>query len=266
MREEMMVEHGVPVCDVTVFFGDVHGESRQLDRLIKDVRKTYEGYSLRLVTVGDLIDRGPDVRGVLDLCVEHGVTGVFGNHETWLMGVLGQDDDTPVHPFVTSKIMGGAATLRSYGLDPKHATGAHVRAAVPEAHQAWLGGLQPFEWVRTSGGGWWLVTHAGINAHDVKRVTAQVGLPIMPEGIPDVFAQACPDQLVWGSPDVRGKSGGLHIFPEGVTQVFGHLVQRDVVQAPHFVALDTGCGTCPPKVLSALVVEPDGNTRLIQAR
>src|SRR5579883_3083407 len=62
----------------TVIVGDVHGCAAELDALLVRV-----AFSLgdRLVFVGDLIARGPDSLGVLDIARRTGAVLVRGNHE-----------------------------------------------------------------------------------------------------------------------------------------------------------------------------------------
>ena len=43
--------------------GDVHGLLRALRRLIAECERDADGRSMRLVFIGDYIDRGPDSRG-----------------------------------------------------------------------------------------------------------------------------------------------------------------------------------------------------------
>lgn len=63
----------------TIVIGDVHGCLEELDELLRTVQFTR--HRDRLVFVGDLIDRGPDSRGVVRRARELGATCVQGNHE-----------------------------------------------------------------------------------------------------------------------------------------------------------------------------------------
>lgn len=66
----------------TVIVGDLHGCRRELEDLL-----SYVGFSKddRLVSVGDLVVRGPDPRGVLKLMRSLGARAVRGNHEDRLL-------------------------------------------------------------------------------------------------------------------------------------------------------------------------------------
>lgn len=62
--------------------GDVHGELAALERLLDKLdRASRPGEERTLVFVGDLVDRGPDSPGVLDLVRGLGAHCILGNHE-----------------------------------------------------------------------------------------------------------------------------------------------------------------------------------------
>ncbi len=62
-----------------IIVGDVHGCLEELDLLLKAV--SFEPANDQLVFVGDLIDRGPDPKGVLKRAQELQAISVLGNHE-----------------------------------------------------------------------------------------------------------------------------------------------------------------------------------------
>jgi hypothetical protein len=66
----------------TVIVGDVHGCRRELELLLEDVRFATGD---RLVFVGDVVARGPDSLGVLDVVRRTGALLVRGNHEQKLL-------------------------------------------------------------------------------------------------------------------------------------------------------------------------------------
>ncbi len=90
--------------------GDVHGCSKALRTIVEKIAPTPEDL---IVFLGDLIDRGPDSRGVIEfvltLSQSTRVITIRGNHELMLMSVLqGADAEFWLQG-------GGAATLTSYG-------------------------------------------------------------------------------------------------------------------------------------------------------
>src|SRR5205085_2617102 len=66
----------------TIVVGDVHGCRGELDALLEKIAFASGD---RLVFVGDLIARGPDSLGVLDIVRQTGAIVVRGNHEQKLL-------------------------------------------------------------------------------------------------------------------------------------------------------------------------------------
>ena len=66
----------------TVIVGDVHGCRRELEQLLD---RCSFGAGDRLISVGDLVARGPDSLGVLDVIRRTGAIVVRGNHEQKLV-------------------------------------------------------------------------------------------------------------------------------------------------------------------------------------
>jgi len=62
-----------------VVISDVHGCIDELDELLKII--SYNKSKMRLIFVGDLVDRGPDSIGVVRRVQELGAECVLGNHE-----------------------------------------------------------------------------------------------------------------------------------------------------------------------------------------
>jgi serine/threonine protein phosphatase 1 len=95
--------------------GDVHGCARTLRRLVQEGIGLTKGDELYLL--GDLIDRGPDSRGVLDFIMElqaekFNVAAVRGNHEDMFLHAGARREDMYLWLF-----NGGTATLASFEAD-----------------------------------------------------------------------------------------------------------------------------------------------------
>ncbi len=88
--------------------GDIHGHLTALEALLAAVAPRPED---RLVTLGDYVDRGPNVRGVVDLLLEWEARGqlipLIGNHELIMLDAL-------VYDFEFWMEVGGRETLASY--------------------------------------------------------------------------------------------------------------------------------------------------------
>lgn len=158
----------------TYAIGDIHGQIELLldahDRIARDRLATGD-MQAPIVHVGDLVDRGPDSRGVVEYLragVARGENWVVlkGNHDRMFAGYLA--DMTWQDPGLRSELswlhprLGGAATLASYGvknaadrpLAPVH---DEAVAAVPVEHRLFLETL-PAHFRR----GEVLFVHAGI--------------------------------------------------------------------------------------------------------
>jgi serine/threonine protein phosphatase 1 len=136
--------------------GDIHGHLDKLqmlhDRIADDM--AVHG-AAPVVHVGDLVDRGPDSAGVIDYLMTGQAQGadwvvLKGNHDRMFAGFM--RDHAYHDPRLFSGLswlhprLGGGATLASYGVaNPSSRPVAPVymdaRAAVPEAHLAFIEGL-----------------------------------------------------------------------------------------------------------------------------
>ena len=93
----------------TFVVGDVHGHVERLAALLRaaglvDRRLRWSGADARLWLMGDLVDRGPDGIGAIDLVMrlqrEGDVHCLLGNHEAALVGAL-RFPDVEIGPRVT---------------------------------------------------------------------------------------------------------------------------------------------------------------------
>jgi serine/threonine protein phosphatase 1 len=132
--------------------GDIHGQLGMLEaahaRIARDREATGDA-AAPVVHLGDLIDRGPDSRGVIDFLIE-GLTGgapwivLRGNHDQLFLDLLNGKDDNAA-AWLEQRI-GGSETLASYGVRTgtfrsRRAILEDARAAIPEAHRRFLAGL-----------------------------------------------------------------------------------------------------------------------------
>jgi hypothetical protein len=248
-------------------FGDVHGESRKLRALITKITQKYG--ETDFYGVGDLIDRGPDSKGVLDTCIEFGIPSIMGNHEIWFHQLLNTgkfDRETAMH-----FMMGGQATLKSYKLGTRSPEN-NLDKCVPEEHKAYILGLPLYRKVEVAGTTYWLV-HGGVKTSLAKGVSEfcdsvaqQFGqTEVSNEVLLEVIATVSPGGLAW---DHYNEGDEMHRFRDGAVQVFGHSPQLAPLDAGHFIALDTGCGrkrgtANRPNSLSAVVLLPDGGREFV---
>jgi hypothetical protein len=249
-----------------VVFGDVHGEAAKLANLISQVRAKF-GSAVQIYSLGDLIDRGPNSKEVLDICVREGVEGILGNHELWLRNVAaGHDFDDAVY----SKVMGGLETIKSYGLyrgDPDRVRSALFRG-MGEAQRNFLLNLKPYRSIEVGGRTYWLI-HCGLSTSTAVNILDEwkkQGGPTMSEAdLVRVAYMAAPDIFYWMKPPLRDPDK-MYRFPSGAVQLVGHIPLQSPIVHEHYIALDTGSGTCPPNTLTAVVLHDDGTREFLTAR
>ena len=101
---------------LTYAIGDIHGSLDKLRSLLARCEKHAAGAAMKLVLLGDYIDRGPDACGVVDFLMAlqrargDAVVPLMGNHEAMALAVI--DGDAPARFWL---VQGGAETLESYG-------------------------------------------------------------------------------------------------------------------------------------------------------
>lgn len=162
--------------------GDIHGHLDRLraaHALVAADRAATGDAAARVVHVGDLVDRGPDSRGVIDHLMAGQAAGepwvvLKGNHDRMFEYFLKGERDPGLRSELTwlHERIGGVETLRSYGVEASPWQRLEVAreaalAAVPEAHRAYLGAL-PSHYLE----GEVLFVHAGIRPGlDLTRQT-----------------------------------------------------------------------------------------------
>jgi serine/threonine protein phosphatase 1 len=195
-----------------------------------------------LIFLGDLVDRGPDSKGVIDHLIKHPpgfAKTIFlkGNHEEFFLGALGGD----LAMLQNWLVYGGAECAASYGVSQ----GSILNSSPPEILARLVQEIPP-EHLRfledmadTFKFGDYLFVHAGIRP-----------------GV-DLEAQVSKD-LRW----IR--EGFLEDRTDhGVIVVHGHTIVEDVEEHPNRIAIDTGAYRTG--VLTALALEGT-ERRFIQAR
>ncbi|WP_313349864.1 metallophosphoesterase [Paracoccus sp. (in: a-proteobacteria)] len=209
----------------TYAIGDIHGHLELLkaahDLIARD--DAARGGGGTLVHVGDLLDRGPNSRGVVDYLMrgqseERPWVVLCGNHDRFLPRFAVQPEW--IDPGLASgrhwldhDSLGAPETLASYGVEIRDhdRTRADMLRAVPEAHLRWLAGLPLWHLIPQA-----LFVHAGIRPGvDLSRQTEH--------------------DLVW----IR--KGFLNdITDHGILVVHGHSPVERVTHFGNRLAIDTG--------------------------
>lgn len=222
-RRDTPVAARVPAGQRIYAIGDVHGRRDLLDRLLLMIGQDDAGRppaQTTLIFLGDYVDRGPDSAGVVDLlrqfATDREVDARFlaGNHEEVFLLALG-GDERATRLFCR---IGGRETVLSYGIAADDyeqmsysEVSARLQALVPEAHRAFLTGLEDMIVI-----GDYAFVHAGIRP-----------------GV--ALAEQRQEDLRWIREPFLNHRGRL----EKVV-VHGHTISLEVEMPGHRIGLDTG--------------------------
>ncbi|RNF34980.1 metallophosphoesterase [Paracoccus methylarcula] len=219
--------------------GDIHGQLELLKgahaRIMRD-----GGRDALIVHVGDLIDRGPDSRGVVEYLSRGQRDGrswivTRGNHDRFLANFLRDPDwidpglSSPEH-WVDHPGLGAAATLASYGVDPtlpRDRLHAETQRAVPPEDAVFLSSL-PLWFLHPLA----LVVHAGIRPGIDLQDQAELDLVWIRKG----FLESDADH--------------------GPLVVHGHTAIRSTTHYGNRLNIDGGAAY--GRDLCAVVIEPEG--------
>lgn len=181
---------------------DIHGCANTLLRLLA---KLPQGEPV--VFCGDLIDRGPHSRQVVEYAMEHDIPTVQGNHEALALfhhgrtdaGIYGQRDIWLCN--------GGGDALESWGLDRR-------KGRLPDDVLDWMAALPYYiEY------GDLLVSHTG---HGKAKKTKR-----------DIFGQEEPREMLLWYRDT-------HFEEDGLYRVLGHSQEQQPVITEKWAMIDTG--------------------------
>lgn len=111
-----------------IVIGDIHGCFKTFMALLKKLG--VDGDYSQLILVGDIIDRGPDSRGIIDFVRKHNIEMVLGNHEVMMIDAIESGADFWQTGWVDN---GGGTTLSEY----EDATGKIDNKALQDDYQ-WM--------------------------------------------------------------------------------------------------------------------------------
>jgi serine/threonine protein phosphatase 1 len=192
------------------------------------------------ITIGDLVDRGPASRGVVDAVARraiersHSVVALRGNHEDMVLRFL---DDA--REFEDWREFGGYETLMSYGVARRPVTTQADREdlrdafieALPPQHLRFFEDMAPY-WIE----GDYVFVHAGLRP----------GVPFPMQNL---------EELRWIRDDFL-----LHEAPFEYFVVHGHTPVTQILCRPNRIDIDTGAYATGN--LSCLVLEADSRWSL----
>ncbi|WP_340318207.1 metallophosphoesterase [Rhizorhabdus argentea] len=217
--------------------GDIHGRYDLLRRLLLQIKAHHlslpRAERVRIMVLGDFVDRGPDSARVLKLLF--GISRrtdilvcLLGNHEDLMLDALAGMERAQS----AWLRLGGDATLQSFGITPDMLGAVDPRAAAALMRSAIT---QPaIDWMRTRPlmmrSGNYIFCHAGLRP----------GTPIL---------QQTREDLLW----IRGDFLESTERFEGSVVVHGHSISAEVEQLENRIGIDTGAYRTG--VLTALYLE-----------
>ncbi|MEM6974342.1 MAG: metallophosphoesterase [Pseudomonadota bacterium] len=221
--------------------GDVHGDHAAASAMLARLRRDLAARPVadwREIWIGDLIDRGPDSAGVLDLALRDETREkrivLLGNHDAYLRDFLATGDSTILSPWLT---YGGVQSCASWGID---------RLTLNETidrHGA--SGLRDMLEARVPERQWRLVeempTHAVLGDFLFVHAGIRPGIALDAQD---------PRDLIW----IRGNFLD-HAEPHSHVVVHGHTPSPEIEMMPNRIGIDTGAGKGGH--LSCLVLEGD---------
>ena len=268
--------------------GDIHGESKKLNNLLDKIKKTYSNMETIFCT-GDLIDRGPDSKGVVQTCIDNNIVSIRGNHDDLLIRFL--FGEVGAFSLCINQGIGGFHTVKSYGINPYGPNApSDYRQAIPDSHKSYLTSMPMMKIFGIESNSTssvipcdkiiCILTHAGLGQEDwpyessvwkdYYRITSTLPSPGIKRRIMYLEKklskrmESIEDTILWSHK--RNQFLDLNITPKKnigntrVIQVVGHTPTQDSKPTLHsnnsVWSIDTGCGKHENAPLSALIL-PD---------
>lgn len=238
-------------------FGDVHGASDKLKKLLKVLDTDYPG--IKIFSTGDLVDKGPDSKGVVDLCIKRKITAVIGNHDDAFRLFLNKDIGA-IHIHLHDG-MGGKATMHSYSNNTIIKSGTRVDLiskeylkVVPESHKKYFDNMPLYiilEFPKEKYTESYLLSHGALSQQSYEEWKADNYDDFIaddPYKNIDRMMNDNRDEILW-----QHKTRGW-AEPYNMTQIMGHVPMPDAVISDDIIALDTGCGKRNDAKLSCLIL------------
>ncbi|MCH2206286.1 MAG: metallophosphoesterase [Lentisphaerales bacterium] len=206
----------------TILVGDIHGCFDELQLLLEKVK--YSKKSDRLISLGDLVHKGPKSHKVIDYFIKNDLEVIMGNHDWHLQQALkGEIEMYPVaEGFINKSEYSHDEICQWLEKLPFYIDDEDFLAV----HGALNPTIESFEKTKP---------HQMINGRYFDPVKGKIHSKLK---------DGCPDRLIpWYK--------GYEAPPTDKPIIFGHWAQKGLIQYKNFHGLDTGC--CYGGYLSCLL-------------
>jgi hypothetical protein len=245
-----------------IIIGDVHGMRKSLEALLDKI-KFDKSKGDHLILTGDLINKGPDSPGVIDLAIELDASAVRGNHDNAVLRAAAQindswEKDSLQHPKNSTGSAGqenpetdpGGDTVKEPEISEKSPSPATQSTAISlSKHQLdWLASLPLILRVKipqdlpSSLGHTLLIAHAGL----VPNIPPEEQDPHAVMHMRSLVRTPDEDRLT--PAETRGDEGWIvewdrwqEQLTAKTTVVFGHDAKRRLQLGRYAIGLDSGC-------------------------
>ncbi len=219
--------------------GDIHGQFDMLLEIMERIKKDAAGRDHRVIFIGDLCDRGPHSRGVIEYIMQGQENGanwdvIRGNHDRYLQqfartGALLDPQGATRLDWLNPRL-GGDKTLLSFGIDPENDPILH-KSDIPENIVSWLEKLPNIILTEKCA-----FVHAGILPHTPLEEQVE-------------------KDLIWIREPFLSS-----LEEHGKLIIHGHTIIENVEHFGNRIAIDTGAGKFME--LSCIVIEDDAINKL----
>ncbi|KAL2820496.1 Metallo-dependent phosphatase-like protein [Aspergillus cavernicola] len=236
-----------------IVIGDVHGCKTELERLLDEV--SFNTTHDHLIFTGDLIEKGPDSLGVVDLAREYNASCVRGNHEDRVLVLR--------HDML-------AANITDDSMDEAHPTNANssqLARQLSDDQADWLDACPVILNVgQITNLGQVVVVHGGlVPGVDLDKQDPYSVMNMLTIDLPTHVPSSSRDQgTKWTKLFNKHQSFSLDSKTGVMTVLYGHDAKSGLSLKEYTKGLDSGC--VKGGKLTALVISDGGEQKTVQVR
>ncbi|KAJ5689493.1 hypothetical protein N7462_003885 [Penicillium macrosclerotiorum] len=246
-----------------VIVGDVHGCKEELLELLAKIDFSTTGGD-HLVFAGDMINKGPDSSGVIDIAREMGASCVRGNHEDRVLLLR--------HQMVEANSLTGEDVhdVKMHDISEKEALERALARSLNDDQADWLNSCPVILNVGPIPSmGQVVVVHAGlVPGVDLEKQDPSTAMTMRTIHLDTHVPSSSSKGLNWAKHQslLYSSLKSSHADPRSqtMTVIYGHDAKTGLKIRTHTKGLDSGC--VKGGKLTALVIEGGGKQSLVQVR